>query len=329
MNTNIHLTQYGFFKPIVDTLRHSGVNVDNLFQKSGLHHFDLGDSENHVPVNLMYKFLDEAQRSQGIDEFLGLFANQIELSNVKDFGEIIALAPNFLSACQFAIKNVTRVLTHERMTLDVNGSVCKLSQWYVDGQKPGKEFADYIDLCYLVNATRIAAGDNWAPLEIHLQSHEAPDFDNLLPNLDSTRVLMGQPTTAVTFPTEILKEPMLKGDPPESNEIITEHPGDTLLHTIEKLLGSSKNGQIANMTLIADMFDTTPRTMRRRLDAMDTTFSEVVDNWRFKSCITLLEDERLRVSDIAERLGYANISNFERAFKRWTNQTPGSYRDNH
>ena len=30
---------------------------------------------------------------------------------------------------------------------------------------------------------------------------------------------------------------------------------------------------------------------------------------------------------IAERLGYANAPNFERAFKRWTGQSPGAYRD--
>ena len=327
MSTNTHLIQYSFFKPVVETMLHAGVNTGRLLQKSKLNLFDLDHSENYVPVNLMYQFLFDAHKSQGTDEFLGCFANQIKLQNLSDFGEITAFAPDLLSACQFAEKNNGMVMTHEPMQLEINGPTCKVSQWYIDDQYPGKVFLDYIDLCYLVYGVGIAAPSGWAPLEIHMQSHAAPDFDNLLPNLDNTRILLGQPATAIVFPTEMLKSPMLDGGSPDLNDLTIESFPETLLQVIEKLLDSSKDGQIMNMALMADMFDTSPRTMRRNLNELDTTFSEVVDKWRFKTSLTLLEDEHLRIRDIAERLGYANISNFERAFQRWTNQSPRTYRD--
>lgn len=327
MHTNVHLIQNCFFKPVVETMLHAGVNIGGLLQKSRLSRFDLDQSENYVPVSMLYKFLFELHKSQGIDEFFGCFTNQFKFQNLGDFGKLKVFAPDLLSSCQNAIKHINMIMTHERAQLDINGPVCKLSWWYIDGEKPGKEFFDYIYLCYALDGICIAADHNWAPLEIHLQSRTAPDCDNLLPNLGNTRILMGQPTTAVSFPTAMLKAPMLDSGSLDPNDLIIGPLPGTLLHTIEKLLGSSNNGQLANMKLIADMFDITPRTLRRRLNELDTTFNEVVENWRFKSTLTLLADDQLRINEIAERLGYANISNFDRAFKRWTGQSPRNYRD--
>ena len=329
MSTDAHLIQNCFFKPVVESMLNAGVNTDGLLQNSGLSRFNLDQGENYVPVKLLYKFLFELHKSQGIDEFYGCFANQIEFQNLSDFGEITVFAPDLLSAIQFVIKNISVLMSHQIVQLDINGPVCKLSQWYIDGQKPGKEYFEYIDLCYMLYGVRIAVGRDWAPLEIHLQSRAAPDFDNLLPHLGNTRILLGQPTTAVFFPTAMLKKPMLTDGSLAPNDLAVEPVQESLLHKIEKLLDSSINGQVANMELIAEMFDITPRTMRRRLNELDTTFSEVVDKWRFKSTLTLLEDDQLRINEIAEHLGYANISNFDRAFKRWTGQSPRSYRDSY
>jgi len=34
----------------------------------------------------------------------------------------------------------------------------------------------------------------------------------------------------------------------------------------------------------------------------------------------------LSLEEIAERLGYSDVANFSRAFRRWTNVAPGAYR---
>jgi len=139
MSSDFHLIQNCFFKPVMETMLHAGVNTSKLLQKSELSRFNLDHSENYVPVNLLYKFLFDLHKSQGVDEFFGCFANQIEFQNLSDFGEITVFAPDLLSAIQFAIKNINVLMTHERIQLDIDGPVCKLSQWYIDGQKPGKE----------------------------------------------------------------------------------------------------------------------------------------------------------------------------------------------
>lgn len=69
-----------------------------------------------------------------------------------------------------------------------------------------------------------------------------------------------------------------------------------------------------------------PRTLQRRLAERDTTFAELRANLLHKRATELLEDRTLPVELVAERLGYTSRAAFERAFLRWSKQTPTAYR---
>ena len=47
---------------------------------------------------------------------------------------------------------------------------------------------------------------------------------------------------------------------------------------------------------------------------------------RRKQAENLLRENQLSINEISERLGYADISHFSRAFKKWTGVNPGAYR---
>jgi AraC-like DNA-binding protein len=52
----------------------------------------------------------------------------------------------------------------------------------------------------------------------------------------------------------------------------------------------------------------------------------VLDEERHARALVLLRSSGLSVKDVAQRLGYSDVANFMRAFKRWTGQTPGAFR---
>ena len=80
------------------------------------------------------------------------------------------------------------------------------------------------------------------------------------------------------------------------------------------------------MSALADSMNLSMRTLRRRLAARKTSFSAVLENWRSANARRLLRQPDLTIQSIGRRLGYAYVSNFERAFKRWTGFYPGDYR---
>jgi AraC-like DNA-binding protein len=68
------------------------------------------------------------------------------------------------------------------------------------------------------------------------------------------------------------------------------------------------------------------RTLQRRLEAEGTTFSEVLDGAREQLARKLIADLRLGLAEIADRVGFADLATFTRAFKRWTGSPPGQFR---
>ena len=63
-----------------------------------------------------------------------------------------------------------------------------------------------------------------------------------------------------------------------------------------------------------------------RLEKEGTSYQRIKDNARRDVAITLLSKEGRTVSDVAEQTGFSDPSAFHRSFKKWTGQSPGSYR---
>ncbi|MFG6621026.1 AraC family transcriptional regulator ligand-binding domain-containing protein [Sulfitobacter sp. 1A05707] len=70
----------------------------------------------------------------------------------------------------------------------------------------------------------------------------------------------------------------------------------------------------------------TPRTLNRRLRAEGTSFQEIKNALRRDIAIRALQQSTDSIEQIAFETGFSAPSNFHRAFHKWTNRTPGSYR---
>jgi AraC-like DNA-binding protein len=64
------------------------------------------------------------------------------------------------------------------------------------------------------------------------------------------------------------------------------------------------------------------RSLQRRLREEGTSFSMIVDSVRHSMAMLYLERQpELSVGEVAYRLGFADVSSFHRAFRRWTGRT--------
>ena len=68
------------------------------------------------------------------------------------------------------------------------------------------------------------------------------------------------------------------------------------------------------------------RTLTRRLREEATSFLQIKDQLRRSLAQQLLIVKRLPVEAVAERVGFADLKSFHRAFKKWTGTTPLAYR---
>jgi len=76
---------------------------------------------------------------------------------------------------------------------------------------------------------------------------------------------------------------------------------------------------------VAVALNTTPQTLRRRLDEEGTSYRRLVDELFRNVAIDYLYTQRRSVSDVAVLLGFSESRSFSRAFKRWTGVSPSAY----
>jgi AraC-like DNA-binding protein len=68
------------------------------------------------------------------------------------------------------------------------------------------------------------------------------------------------------------------------------------------------------------------RTLQRRLADRGTSYAGVLDGTRRDLAVRYLRDPALQISEVAYLLGFGEAGSFNRAFKRWTGQTPTDFR---
>ena len=77
---------------------------------------------------------------------------------------------------------------------------------------------------------------------------------------------------------------------------------------------------------VARALNVSVRTLQRKLEASGTSFRELSESVRSQLAEGYLSDPRVSIAEVAFLLGFSDQSAFNRAFRRWTGQSPGRWR---
>ncbi|MGE0589818.1 MAG: AraC family transcriptional regulator ligand-binding domain-containing protein [Cyclobacteriaceae bacterium] len=89
----------------------------------------------------------------------------------------------------------------------------------------------------------------------------------------------------------------------------------------------AKNAYLKLLTLedVAANFNMTARSLQRRLQQESTSFQQIADTVRSSLAIEYIQRGKYQFGEIADLLGYNDLSAFSRAFKRWTGKAPQDF----
>ena len=96
----------------------------------------------------------------------------------------------------------------------------------------------------------------------------------------------------------------------------------TLTRLLEPYIADGNAGE----QVAAEIFETSVKTLRRRLAEAGTSYREILASARFNVARRLLGDRDMRLIDVAQSLGYRDPGSFSRAFRAWSGLTPRAYR---
>jgi AraC-like DNA-binding protein len=162
---------------------------------------------------------------------------------------------------------------------------------------------------------------------------DAPDHAPLARDLFRCDVQYGQPWAGFTLLPEVMDVPLKMADPEAFREaaLICQRELDkltaneSLAARVRRLL-LEKHGGFPSLQVTARMFHMTPRTLHRRLVDEGTSFHELLEDVRRTLAVEHVKSGRFAIEEIAYMLGYSDLANFRRAFRRWESVPPSAYR---
>ena len=162
-----------------------------------------------------------------------------------------------------------------------------------------------------------------------------PNFTAGIRHFFPCPVSYDQPLNSVTFSARHLEAELVR-DEDDLREFLKLAPyylviepqaaTQSITHRIRDILGDDFRDEMPSFEELTGLLNMSARTLRRRLEKEGTSYQRIKDNARRDVAISLLSREGKTVSEVAEQVGFSDPSAFHRSFKKWTGQSPGSYR---
>lgn len=146
-------------------------------------------------------------------------------------------------------------------------------------------------------------------------------------------VAFDQSWTAIHFDRQLLRKP-IRQSKQHLKDFLQKAPADwiyvsfgeqLLAHRVREYL-SEANQAGAVIQQVAQALHMSVRTLSRRLAAEGTQFQAVKDKVRRDFAIQQLTNSSISLVVLSEQLGFEDHASFNRAFRKWTGSTPGTYR---
>lgn len=143
---------------------------------------------------------------------------------------------------------------------------------------------------------------------------DCPDNRFLLAQADLAAPIPSRDAALLSLHEHAMQERMLGLDDASTRHRVTEE--------IERCLhrGEPRRQDIAARLALTD------RTLQRRLAAEHTSFQQLLDDTRRELARKYLAETQRSLTQVADRLGFVDQSNFFRATRRWFGVSPGQYR---
>jgi AraC-like DNA-binding protein len=161
-----------------------------------------------------------------------------------------------------------------------------------------------------------------------------PDDLDYIERLFACPVRVGAPWAGITLDREAWELPLRRRDSilrgvleRQAEDAIAKEPAlDAAILDVRRVLASRLARGDTQIQSVARALSMAARSLQRRLAAAGVSFNQLLDRVRKEAAERSLSDSPLSITEIAYALGYSEPAAFTRAFKRWYDDSPQSFR---
>jgi AraC-like DNA-binding protein len=185
----------------------------------------------------------------------------------------------------------------------------------------------------LIQFARVSSSQNFRPLEVNFNWSNTEQNFQFVNDFFVCPVNFGKEEISFICQTDILKQPLIGGNPllTQSHEkmlddYLSRLDKNDVVQLVKNNIYEMLPSGTPSQNDIAKQIGMSLRNLQRKLIQQDSCYRDLLEETRKKLALEYITQAHLSLSEVGYLLGFANIGNFNRAFKRWTNCAPGEYR---
>lgn len=328
----------GLLIPFCRIMERNDINIGEALEICNIKKSVLNSQESRLPVSQYEALIDHCNAQLNRHDFAILIAKHFHPGMFHILGYAI-MSSNTLSDALHRIAQYKSLIANSS-TVEINQTNRFLnfnlhtfreanSKKLVAGLNPTMAFiGTTISFC------RTLIGTDFNPLKVYF-SYPKPNFDTQFINdFFQCDIKFNANASGFKLDKKVANKPLEAGNSSITlahekllNEALCRMKKSDIEQQVRSFIQKELMHGTPSQSKIAEKLGMSLRNLQRRLNEKGNSFKDILEDTRKKLALDYIKQTHLSLGEVSYLIGFSNLSNFNRAFKRWTGTTPGEYRN--
>jgi len=313
-----------------ELVRELGGNPEHLMGKVGLDIHLLDDFDQMMSSDALSALLDLSSTTLNCPCFGLLLSQRQGISILGPVGLIMRQQATFLDAISALQKYLHLHSEAGSFNLEVVDDLAIIKYFSnVSGADQSRQITD-LSLGVGCNVVRLYSGKAWKPRAVYFQHKMPPDLSPYTMVFRSP-VSFEQEFSGLVFDAKILSSTVDSFEPEMQRFLgnyldgLDREKSQDIVQQAKVIIRGLLPKGYCSLKEVASLMGFKERSLQRRLKLEGFTFQVILDQVRQEIAKDLMSESNINLTNMAQRLGYAELSVFSRAFKVWFGVSPSKY----
>ncbi len=309
-----------------------GLDIERIMTECKISPNLLQDRTARFPHAAQVQFWRVLEELSG-DPLIGLhLADELPVYRGQVLEYLFLSSPNFGEGLRRA-QNYQRLVTDAvQFQASFGDPLSKISQEFVGGDAPSLRHRNECYARFLVRYFQAVTDGAFCTKEVNLKSTpvgNVAEYERVF----GCPVNFEQSEESLVFSSDILATPSIHAEPDllklhekVASKQLERLSKQDIVSDVKRVIAEMLELGQPSLELVSERLDMNERVLRSRLADANTSFNQVLADYRCILAKRLLSRTEESIADVVYLTGFSEPSTFYRAFKRWTGLTPVEYR---
>lgn len=314
-----------------ELVRELGGKPEDLAALAGLDTALLTNFDQMISGEVLTRLYDLSAKELSCPSFCLLLSQRQTISVLGPVGLMMRQSLTFLEAYKALEKYIHLRSEAGTFSLEVNNQIAIIKYIpHIHGEDHCRQISD-LSLGIGCSLIRLYFGKGWNPRAVYFQ-HQAPPDLAPYTMLFHAPISFQQEFNGLVFDANLLKatigtfEPEIKQFLGSYLDALKRSRKRDIVSQVSLLIRDLLPKGACSLKNIAQLMGLKERALQRRLYKENISFQQILDQVRQQIAKEFLSSPNTNLTNLAQILGYADLSTFSKAFKLWFGTSPSHYK---